>query len=171
MIGEILNAVIQEAKLLFEGQGGTVLIKTDYKNSSLPSYSMPLLIVDLLDANELTHYINGVTRADWNFAFNSYNYMPDLYNDDNSEYSKNLLNVIDDVRRHFQTGDWKSPLMVAVLENYGFKFTIMGINPADALEDQGLVMGYKIVFDSVAIDNQTNTILNSTQVLEKVTQL
>lgn len=161
MIGEILNAVMQEAKALLLEEKGTVILKTDFRADNLPSYDMPLLLVDLLDAPDSEELIGGATRVDWNFAFNSYGRMPDMTIDDDSGYSRDLLNVIDKIRTHFTRKQWLNtsvhPTMDDILNTYCFKWTLSGIVNADALEADGLIMGYRIVFDSVALDTGTST--------------
>jgi hypothetical protein len=171
MIGAILNAVMQECRALLADTGGEVILKTDYKNSNLPSYTMPLLIVDLLDAPDTMQYPNGRSRVDWNFALNSYANMPDPLIDDNSGSSMELLNVIDRIRIHFSAGFWKTDAMYTVQTTYCFKFTLTGISPADALNEEGLVIGYKINFDGIAIDSDTDATVLSDQPLQHVTQV
>lgn len=171
MIGEIIDAVIKEARALFIDNGGTVILKTNYKASNLPSYTMPFLLVDLVDGADSGQYAGGVTHADWMFAFNSYNYEPNSYIDDESGYSSGLLNVIDSIRQHFSVGIWLTAGMTSIVNNYCFKFTLSGITSAEAIDENGLVMGYKIVFDSIAIDNKTNYVDASKNVLEKYVQI
>lgn len=161
MINDILNAVMQECKAFLTDKGGTVILKTDYKASNLPTYTMPLLLVDLLDASEALQYPGGRTQIDWAFALNSYANMLDPTIDDNSGESINLLKVIDDIRRHFSIGKWLTAGMTDILNNYCFKFTLSGITPADALNEDGLVMGYKIMFDSVGLDSVTDSVQDS----------
>lgn len=170
MIGAILNAVILECRELLKNTGGTVILKTNYKSTDLISYGMPLLLVDLVEAGDTGQYVGGATHADWMFAFNSYNYEPDSYTDDTSGYSANLLNVIDTIRQHFSKGIWLTQGMTDILNNYCFKYTLSGIMPADALDQDGLVMGYRIVFDSIAIDNSTNSVQMSESALEHIAQ-
>jgi len=174
MIGDILNAVMQECKALLVDEGGTIMLKTDYKTSNLPSYTMPLLLVDLLDAPDSLQYPGGLTRVDWNFAMNSYNYAPDPKADDPTGYSMQLLDIIDKIRSHFSKGIWlntTSPTMIDILNNYCFKFTLSGITSADALDQDGLIMGYKIIFDSVGVDDGTSSEVDSTAPLETVDQI
>jgi hypothetical protein len=170
MIGEILNTVIQECRALLDGRGATVILKTDFNTNSLLNYGMPLLLLDVPDGVETGMYAGGVTHADWLFVFNSYNYEPDAYNDDKSGYSTSLLDFIDEIRRHFSFEVWETQEMIDVVNKYGFRFTLSGITPADALEGDGLVMGYKIVFDSIAIDVTTAAVADSEAVLEHVVQ-
>jgi hypothetical protein len=171
MIDEILDGVIKESRELLKDIGGTVILKTNYKSTNLPSYSMPLLLLDLVDGGDTGQYAGGTTHTDWLFAFNSYNYEPDSYTDDATGYSTGLLKVIDDIRQHFSKGNWLTQGMIDVLNNYCFKYTLSGILPADAIDQDGLVMGYRIVFDSIAIDNSTNAVQISKSVLQYVEQI
>lgn len=175
MIGDILNSVMQECRAKLKGTGGTVILKTDYKSDKLPSYTMPFLLVELLGDEDSYQYPGGLTRVDWRFALNCYHNMPDPTIDDDSGFSRYLLDVIDDIRRHFQNGIWLNttvtPIMDDILNNYNFKFTLSGIQQADALEHDGTIMGYRIVFDSVALDNQTDENPLSSAPLATVTEV
>jgi len=171
MIGDILNAVAQECKQLLEDSGGTIILKTDYTPKRIESYTMPLLIIEMLPASEAYQYCGGVSRVDWMFKLNSYNYMPDGMIDDTTDYSRKLLDVIDTIRQHFSKGIYLNSLMTDVLNNYCFKFTLSNVQNADPLDGEGLNIGYGIVFDSCAIDPSTNSIQPSTEVLTNVVQL
>jgi hypothetical protein len=170
MIGEILNAVILECRELLKDTGGTVILKTDYRGTSDTSYTMPLLLLDLLEAPDSAQLPGGVTRKDWIFALNAYNYEPNSYTDDTSGYSEKLLNIIDTIRQHFSLGTWLTQGMTDINTNYGFKFTLSGVVPADALDQDGLIMGYRIMFDSIAFDTDTSFVQMSESDLEHVTQ-
>ena len=175
MIGKILNAVMAEAKALLSDTGGTVILKTDYLIKDIGPFTMPLLLIDLTGAPESYQYPGGASRVDWNFSFNSYHYMPDPTGDDLTGYSRNLLLVIDTIRRHFSSGIWlnttQSPTMNDLLNLYCFKYTLSGIEPADAIEQDGLKMGYRITFDCCGIDNETNDVVDSTAKLVNVVQI
>lgn len=176
MIGEILDAVIKECRTFIDANPdyakATVIHKTDFKTANLETYGMPLLLLDVPDAVDTGMYCGGVSHADWQFLFGSYNYQPDAYTDDQTGYSTNLLNIIDQVRQHFSFGaPWLTQGMYDVQTNYGFRFTLSGILPADALEGDGLVVGYKMIFDSIAIDMTTDAVISSTAVLEHAVQL
>jgi hypothetical protein len=170
MIGEILDAVLKECRQLLQDRGATVILKTDFKSNSLLTYGMPLLLLDIPDGTETGMYPGGATHTDWLFVLNSYNIEPDAYTDDTSGYSTGLLNIIDEIRRHFSLEVWLTPGMNEVRENYGFRFSLSGISPADGLEGEGLIMGYKIVFDSMAIDMATCAVVDSEAVLEHAVQ-
>jgi hypothetical protein len=172
MTGDIFNAIAQECKAFLESSGGTLLFKTNYRPKHIPTYIMPLLVIDMSSNIDAFEYIGGVTRADWNIDLSSYNFMPDGYIDDDTGYSRDLLDVIDDIRRHFSTAAWinttNSPTMIDVLDNYCLKLVLGGISPANQLEGDGLIMGFKITFDCCAIDNVTGTTQQSTSVLTTV---
>jgi len=171
MIDDILNAVAQECKQFLADSGGTIILKTDYSPKKMEGYTMPLLIIEMLPASEAYQYCGGVSRVDWMFKLNSYNYMPDGMIDDDTDYSRGLLKVIDDIRQHFSKGVYISSLMTDVLNNYCFKFTLSNVQNADNLDGEGLNIGYGIVFDSCAIDPSTNFTQTSTQPLTTVAQV
>lgn len=177
MIGEIIFAVMQETLAFMQannqntGTVGTVILKTDYQPNNQQTYGTPFVLVDLLDAEESGQMIGGITRMDWQFALNSYNLFPDNYMDDQSGTTAQLLNFIDSVRQHFSLGIWLTQWMPNVFNAYGFKFTLSGVQQADALDQDGTIMGYRIVFDSTAFDSSTSLMQQSTQPLTTVTQV
>lgn len=184
MIGEILEAVRQEALAFMKanadpitGDGatsgaGTVIVETDFNDAKRESYSMPLIVLDMVDGHETSQWLGGATRVDWMFGFNSYHYMPDSNIDDESGYSPGLLNIIDKIRSHFSTGltlgKWLTQGMPDIFNNYCFKFTLMGVTRAKPLRSDGLVMGWRLGFDSIAIDSSTISTAPSSQPLQKV---
>ena len=97
--------------------------------------------------------------------------MPDLYGDDKFRYSISLYNFMEGLRVHFSLGIWLTSEMYEIEILYSFRFTLSGILHADALEGSGLNLGYKIVFDSIAIDNRTNYVKMSESLLERTKQL
>lgn len=50
---------------------------------------------------------------------------------------------------------WLTQAMVTIFNTYGFQFTLTGITNADALDQDGLIIGFKIGFDSTAFDQVT----------------
>lgn len=153
MIGEILQAVIDECKSL--NTEGTNLLKTDYKMDKLLTYSMPLCLIDLLSAPESEQMIGGATKMDWDFAIKVYHYEPNAYLGEDGGYSTSLLNILDTFRQHFSMKIWNCDSMAYVVENYGIKFTFLGINNAEPIDPDGLKMGYAIGFGTVAFDLET----------------
>lgn len=170
MTGAIHEAALQECLEYLKNTGGTVIHKNDYQPGNMPTYGMPLVVLDVPDATDTGQYLGGSTHVDWLFAFNSYNYMPDPYGDDKSKYSISLYNFMEDLRIHFSVGIWLTPEMYEIENLYNFRFTLSGIQHADALEGSGLNLGYKIVFDSIAIDNRTNFTKMSESPLERTKQ-
>jgi len=179
MIGDILNAILAECQAFLSDStgnpsgGGTVILKTDFRNDHERTYSMPLILLDMIDGSDSRQFIGGGSALEWNFAFNSYNIAPDAYAGDvNLEgYSADLLDVIDRIRQHFSFGQWLTEQMIGIVDNYGFRFTFGGINRADALEGDGVVMGWRLHFESMAIDNTTNFVVPSSSGLEQVIQV
>lgn len=176
MTGEILKAVAEEAKALFQqsdtsGAPGTVILETDFNKAKMDNYSMPLLLLDMIDAPEMSQYPGGLKRADWRFGMNTYNYQPDPYLDDETNYSANLQNIIDAVTDHFAARIWlrtardvnnpDDPLTMADIEDqYGFRFTLSGLQRATNLNMDGLILGWRVTFDSVAVDDSTKNLID-----------
>lgn len=105
MIGRILNAILKETKAFMSETGGQVMLKTNFTPAKMPDYLMPLVLVELDEAPESVCYLSGLTAMDWKIAFNCYNYEPDAYVDDPSEYSTSrLYNPVDTIRDHFTLG-------------------------------------------------------------------
>lgn len=230
MINNILFALLKESRAFLEGTGGQVMLKTDFKPAKLPDYTMPLVLLAVENAEDSFQYPGGLTQMGWRIGFNSYNYEPDAYDDDPSEYSTNLLYFpIDAIRQHFSLGafgngvvydtgtlrtdiiyrveggsitydsvllskgtyftaiagedtfsttnggyvvgtSWLTQGMVTIFNDFGFQFTLTGVTTADALEESGLVMGYKISFDTTALDDVTKY-TKSDRTLVTVTQI
>lgn len=172
MTGEILEAILNEIKAMIGGKGGTLLLKTNYKPKDLPSYTMPLYLIHLVAAPESYEYPGGLTKMEWQWALNSYNYEPNEAVDDDNGYSTGLLDVIDDVRRHFSNyAAFLTPGMATILDKYGFRFTFMGITEADVIDESGLEMGFRIAYDCVSFDSDTVATIPSDEVLEVVHQI
>lgn len=171
MIGDILNGIIIEVKKLFEDTGCEVLLKTDYNSTNLLNYKMPLVIIDIPDAPESSQYLGGLTKNDYLILFNIYHYEPDITTDDVTNYSTSLINITDTVRRHFSFGSWLTPEMAGLENDFGLRLTFSGVTPADSLDQDGLIKGFKIGFESISFDQETELIADSKQVLETVIQL
>lgn len=65
---------------------------------------------------------------------------------------------------------WKTQGMVDIANDYGFQFTLTGIGVADAIEQTGLLMGYKIGLISTALDKHTLYTENDV-ILQTITQI
>jgi hypothetical protein len=230
MIGRILNAVLQETKQFMQESAGQVLLKTNFKVSKLPDYTMPLVILGLNDAPDSFQYPGGLTQMGWTFSFNSYNYEPDGYVDDPTPYSTSLLyDPIDTIRRHFSLGllgnglvfpadqltvgkiyivtggsitynsvvllsgtyftcisgftsftttnggyvigtSWLTQGMADMFNQYGLQFNLTGVTIADQVDQDGLVIGYKIGFETTSFDDGTLFIEDDID-LETITEI
>lgn len=167
MIGEITNAILNEIKALLSSTGAQVILKTNFQPKKLPDNNGNLVLLDIQAAPDSVQYPGGLTRMDWSWGLNSYNWEPDAYVDDETDYSTSLLNFIDTIRQHFSrslpgalqiSGDtnlWLTESMTNIFDVYGFQFTLTGVTNADALDQDGLIMGFRIGFDSTAFDNST----------------
>lgn len=228
MIGPILNAVLKECRALLAGDGSTVMLRTNFLKKGTPDNPGNFLLLDFGDAPDSVQYPGGLTRMDWRWGLNAYNYEPDAYVDDETDYSADLLNYIDKVRVHFELGplgngiilpagqlipgkiykayngeviynnatyvsgqpftclpgittytslggyalgtSWLTQAMADVFFTYGFQFTMTGVLNADPVDEQGLIMGFKIQFDSTAFDGLTLFTYN-THTLDTITQI
>jgi len=65
---------------------------------------------------------------------------------------------------------WLTQDMVTIFNNWAFAFTLNGIDEAETIDESGLILGYKIGFESVALDPATEFV-NNTITLESFTQL
>lgn len=182
MIGQITNAILNEVKELLSGTGAQVMLKTNFQIKKIPDYNGNLVLLDIDAAPDSVQYPGGLTRMDWNWGFSSYNWEPDAYVDDETDYSTSLLNFIDTIRQHFSkslpgalpiSGDtnmWLTQAMSDIFNIYGFFFTFSGLTNADALDAEGLIMGFRIGFQSTAFDSVTLFTENDI-VLQTITQV
>lgn len=182
MIEQIIQAVSNEAKQFLNAQtddkfkGGTCVFVTDWKPNQVAE-QMPLILLDMQDSPEASQYLGGVTRMDWIFGMNAYSTMPDSYNDDIEDpYATSLMQIIDLIREHFSTAQansaWLTAEMVNITNDFGFKFTLSGVVRADSLPYRtGWIKGYRIMFDSLAVQESTDYVQPSAEVLENVVQI
>ena len=174
MTGDIIDAIMKESKAIPDLQVGTVILKTDFKLADIDSYSMPMLLFELLEGGESRQLIGGITRLDYYVALNVYAQAPDQLGDDTTGYSPSLLNIIDTIRVHFSNGrlyGWLTQGMTDILNNYGFRFSLGGIVEADALEGDGLLMGKRLVFETISFDMATCNNPQSTSPVTSVAQV
>lgn len=175
MLGEILQAILDECDALLSDTGAMVMLKTNFTPKKLPDNNGTFILLGIEDAPESGQYPGGLTQMDWKSAFNSYAYEPDAYVDDHSGFSTSLLDFIDRVRQHFSLAGlgrigWLTPGMTNIYNTYGFQFTLQGLTTADPVDQDGLIMGYKIGFESTSFDNVTQyteqdiTLLTVTQI-------
>lgn len=169
--GDILNAIQKELLAFTSGKGATVLFKSDYRANKLPSYTMPLILLDVPEAPDTTQYMGGATRVDMVIHINTYVLSPDVTLDDPGTSSNDLLNFIDQVRQYFSFGVFSTQEMTDILTNYGFRFTLGGIDVPDALDQDGQVKGYRIMMDSWALDTGTVLMKASSAPLATVKQI
>lgn len=175
MIGEITKAILDECAALLQGTGAEIILKTNFKKMEDESYSGNFILLDVQDAPDSLMYMGGLTRMDWKFAFNSYNFQPDAYNDDTSDYSTSLMNFIDIVRQHFTAGysnqQWFTAGMNTIFNTYGFQFTFGGVFVAEAIEKDGVTMGWGVIMESTGLDDTTLSIIESAARLQTVNQV
>jgi hypothetical protein len=106
MIGYIQSAILQETKVFLQSIGsGQTMLKTNFDPKETPDYNLPLVLVDFQDASDTYQFPGGLTFVGWKIDFDCYNYSPDAYVDDNSDYSTSLIfDPVDTIRRHFSLG-------------------------------------------------------------------
>jgi hypothetical protein len=157
ILGDIVHAIQTELKYLFLDREGSVIIDTDLKDDI--AYNMPLCIIEIGDGAESARLPgNGISRLDFDFALRVYNYEPNAYNEDDGGYATSLLDIVDIVRNYFENEAWQTQEMVDLTSKYGFRLTFTGLNKAESLQsDDKIIMGYRIMFSTIAFDQLTNT--------------
>lgn len=152
-----MYAVQQEVLYLYQDTGATVMFKTNFKTSDMPTYKFPLVLIDMEPGGDFQEMPGGLTMADWEFSLSIYDYLQDISGLDPTEFSVQVGKKADDLRRHFQNFTiFKTPEMLAALTNYGTRWTLSGVKPADHIETQdGLSVGFKFIFDTISWDNKT----------------
>lgn len=165
MKGAIVNAFLREI-LTFIGatdtddatrQGITVLLKSNYKKADMPTYAMPLVIVEITPGSDSMQMLGGFTMKCWIIDISFYNHVVNTNGYDTTPYSSDLLSGVDDIRVLFSNFSiFKSPEMLSALNVYGMKITYEGDYKAEHLEHpDGLCIGERIRFDTVAWDDRT----------------
>lgn len=162
--------------MLLDGTGAQVMLKTNFLIKKTPDNTGNFVLLDIDDAPESLQYPGGLTRMDWKWGLSTYNYEPDAMVDDPTDYSTNLLNFIDQIRQHFSlaqygaNGQWLSTEMANVFDTYGFQMTFFGITKADPIDQDGVIMGFKIDFESTALDSVTDYVID-TVIAQNVNQV
>ena len=83
------------------------------------------------------------------------------YLSDDNGYSASLADIVDNLRSYLEIGNWQTDEMKALLTNYGFRMEYQGTSKADALSmAEGLCLGFKHRFSSIAFDNSTSDTSN-----------
>ena len=175
MIEDILSAVKAECLALcqtMDPQVGTLILDTDFKDTGKMTYSMPFMMLDMMDGPDTNQWLGGASKVCWDFRICVYGYEPDAYADDSSGYSESLLAPMDLVRRQFSQRQWLTAGMGNIETQYGFRFTLDGIHKAPPLRhEDGLCLGWAIRLESIAVDLQTDPIVPSTQTLNELDQV
>lgn len=180
MIDAIMQAVEAECQAFGASVAGDplgtpqIMLVTNFKDIDMATYTMPLILIYIVDAPDTSRYIGGMKKSDWQLAFGSYHYNPDADLNDLSAYPASLSIIIDLIADHFATGltgnAWLTSSMTTIWQNYGFKVTLNGIGRADPLGKDGLLMGWKVNFDSIALSRNTSNTAISTAALQYVIQ-
>jgi hypothetical protein len=161
ILTDIVQALTKELKYLFFDKEGTVLLDTEIQGEV--SANFPLCILEIEDAPESARLPgNGVTRFDLNFSLRIHNFEPNAFIDDDNGYAPSLLLFVDTIRQHFENEVWKVQEMVDLTTNYAFRITFAGgPNKAEPIDTEGgIAMGYRIMFNTIAVDQITNSTTN-----------
>jgi hypothetical protein len=159
--GDIIHAVLEEIKYFLNGQG-TYILDTQIKEDI--EYEFPLIIFEFGDGGDSARLPgNGITRIDYDIALRIYNFEPNAYSDEDGGYSSSLLNIIDNVRVFFCNENWQTNEMKALTDKYGFRMEFQGLNKAEPISaNDNLVMGYRLLFATIAFDQLTNSTYDMT---------
>src|ERR1700748_3496947 len=118
MIGYIQKAILQECKAYLQSIGtGQTMLRTNFEKKQTPDFDLPLVLISFQDAADSFVWPGGLTFMGWKIDFDCYNYSPDAYDDDPSEYSTSLIfDPVDTIRRHFSLGELGNGLIYATDE-------------------------------------------------------
>lgn len=170
MTGIIIDAICNELQALFADTGNTVLRDTNFKISDIPMYTMPCILVGIASTNEYYQCSGGATRGDWDMDIKAffYDFNANLGNDDG--YSTSDYDIVETINKHFAKQSYLSQKMIDAVNNYSLKMTINGTVRNDELEYQGgVIPGYTITYNTVAIDQATNWVSELTTTSQTVT--
>ena len=147
--------------------GATVMIDTDFNIHNVPSYTLPLIILEIDDAPNSVQLVGGATQMEWNWYLTIYAFEPDPYAA--SSYGTGLLQIIDDLRQHFNGVNFLAQSFIDIQNNFSFTFVLNGVIKAQEIEkDNKIVIGRKIQFESVAFDSKTQPVTDSTNALSTI---
>jgi len=166
MIDDISQAFIEELQTYVNADTtgmyarATVMIDTDFNITNVPTYILPLIILEIDEAPSSRQLIGAPTQMEWNINIVVYVFEPDPYGA--GTYGTGLLAIVDDLRQHF-AGAFLSPKMDALVTKYMFNNSFTGIVKAQEIEKNNkVVIGRKIQYESVGIDFKTASTIDST---------
>lgn len=174
MIKEIIDAFCGEMQALFADAPGTsVLRDTQFDGPQTPSHSLPLVILGLADSPDVKQLSGGCTQAEWNWEIRAY------FIDSNAElspdqaFSTGDYSIIETITNHFNFQNWLTADFRALFTTYSFKLTYQDTSKAAELikDDGGIVPGFQILYNSIAIDTRTSFSVYSAETLQKVDQV
>ena len=161
MIGQVIEALSNEIKALFAETGCTVLRDTQFSVDKMPLYTVPVIIISANNTPDEYQYIGGITAVDIDFNIKVFFYDLNSGLDEDSGYSADAYNVIDTIRKYIALSDWTMQGMKDMVTNYGFKMTLNGSIKETMLQNEaGIIPGYSLTYNSVGIDNETDSIEN-----------
>jgi hypothetical protein len=170
MIDQISQGIIDEIKAYVAQDttnfptSATVLIDTDFNIQQVPSYILPLIILEIDEAPNSGQLIGGATQAEWNWGLVIYALEPDPYGQ--TSYGTGQLKIVDDLQEHFCGLTFLAQTFIDVQANLNFTYAFKGINKAPEIEKNNkIIIGRKINFESVAFDDSTLDTIDSTSEL------
>ena len=159
MTGEIFDCFCKEIQSLFT-DGTSVIRDTQFNVEQMPMYTVPCVVISMNDSPDEYQYIGGATAADWDFSIRSYFYDLNGGLDNDSGYNQQAYSQLDTIRRHIASEQWVNNDMITMVETYGFKLALNGTIRQTQLQQDGggLLPGYELNYNSVAIDTDTTNI-------------
>ena len=158
MTSNILNGLCQEFTALFAGTGNTILRATEWKPEQMPVYILPCIVIELKSSPEMYQFCGGTTCANWQIGIKTYfNDYDSGLNDSTGDQTKNY-EIIDTIVEHIASMQWLSDEMKGIVRNNGFKMTLNGAVQETSLakDGGGMIPGFEINYDTIALDTNTN---------------
>ena len=154
MIGKIIVAVGEELKALFKDTPDSVQRDTQVSVEQMTAYTMPLIVYSFDQAPDAFQNLGGATMVDFTVSISCYIYDVNSGLDEDGELTEENYSVIDKVRRHFGKQIWLTNEFQDVVDKYNFRMVLNGMSASKELQKKGggIIPGYSINFDSVALD-------------------
>ena len=164
MIGNIINSICGEIKS-FMSPESTGLRSTQFKPNEVQLYTMPLILIELENPDEMYQLIGGNTRADWIFTIHAYNYDYNQELSDDSGYNGLAYDYIEQITNYLGKGIWNTQAMRDIEINYNFRLTLNdGIKASNInIHDGGVIPGFGARYETVAMNNATRSITEITE--------
>lgn len=169
MIGAISQALLTELRQIFLTSNTTILFDTELNFGDLPSHSMPLICLEIENSPTYNQLPGGATKLEWDFNIYVYTLSQNSQMQPDNGFSTDLLNTVEVIRKYFAKKLYTSTEMLNIIKNYQFNLTLSGIIKADKIQSEtGNYVGFKMSYQTVAIDTDTMHTKISTEVLEYI---